>query len=64
MIPGDSPQGVGQSLVSRLLAQYFIDRSRPFTGFDADRSHRSFARFYADYASAIIIDTYVGLATS
>ena len=58
---GGEKGGVGKSLVSRLLAQYFIDRSRPFTGFDTDRSHRSFARFYADYASAIVVDTYEGL---
>ena len=58
---GGEKGGVGKSLVSRLLAQYFIDQSRPFTGFDTDRSHRSFARFYADHTSPIIVDTYEGL---
>lgn len=58
---GGEKGGVGKSVVSRLLAQYFIDRSRPFTGFDTDRSHRSFARFYADHASPIIVDNYEGL---
>ena len=58
---GGEKGGVGKSLVSRLLAQYFIDQSRPFTGFDTDRSHRSFARFYADHTSPIIVDNYEGL---
>ena len=58
---GGEKGGVGKSLVSRLLAQYFIDQSRSFTGFDTDRSHRSFARFYADHTSPIIVDNYEGL---
>ena len=33
----------------------------PFTGFDTDRSHTSFTRFYADYASPVVVDTYEGL---
>jgi hypothetical protein len=32
-------------VAARALAQYFIDRKKPFTGFDTDRSHTSFARF-------------------
>lgn len=58
---GGEKGGVGKSVLSRLLAQYFIDRSRPFTGFDTDRSHTSFTRFYADYASPVIVDSYEGL---
>jgi hypothetical protein len=58
---GGEKGGVGKSVVSRLLAQYFIDRGRPFTGFDTDRSHTSFSRFYADYASPVIVDRYEGL---
>jgi len=58
---GGEKGGVGKSVVSRLLAQYFIDRGRPFTGFDTDRSHTSFTRFYADYASPVIVDRYEGL---
>ena len=45
---GGEKGGVGKSVVARLLAQYFIDRRRAFTGFDTDRSHTSFTRFYAD----------------
>jgi hypothetical protein len=58
---GGEKGGVGKSVVSRLLAQYFIDKGWAFTGFDTDRSHASFARFYGDYASPIVVDTFEGL---
>ena len=58
---GGEKGGVGKSVVARVLAQYFIDQNRPFIGFDTDRSHTSFARFYADYASPVIVDNYEGL---
>jgi hypothetical protein len=58
---GGEKGGVGKSVTARVLAQYFIDKGRPFIGFDTDRSHTSFARFYADYASPVIVDSYEGL---
>ncbi len=58
---GGEKGGVGKSVVSRLLAQYFIDKDRSFTGFDTDRSHTTFTRFYADYASPVVVDSYEGL---
>ena len=58
---GGEKGGVGKSVVARLLAQHFIDKGRAFTGFDTDRSHTSFTRFYADYASPVVVDTYEGL---
>lgn len=58
---GGEKGGVGKSVVSRLLAQYFIDKNRPFVAFDTDRSHASFARFYGDYASPVIVDGFEGL---
>lgn len=58
---GGEKGGVGKSVGSRVLAQYFIDKGRPFVGFDTDRSHTSFARFYGEYASAIIVDDYESL---
>ena len=58
---GGEKGGVGKSVAARVLAQYFIDQERPFTGFDTDRSHTSFTRFYADYASPVIVDSYEGL---
>ena len=58
---GGEKGGVGKSVVSRILAQYFIDRSVPFLGFDSDRSHGSLLRFYGDFAAPVVIDQYEGL---
>jgi hypothetical protein len=58
---GGEKGGVGKSVVSRLLAQYFIDRHIPFLGFDTDKSHGSLIRFYADFAAPVVIDQYEGL---
>ncbi|MFN0183633.1 MAG: mobilization protein [Aquabacterium sp.] len=58
---GGEKGGVGKSMVARLLAQYFIDQQTPFIGFDTDRSHGSLMRFYADYASAALVDRYEAL---
>ena len=58
---GGEKGGVGKSMVSRLLAQYFIDHNLPFVGFDTDRSHGSLTRFYADYASPALVDRYEAL---
>lgn len=58
---GGEKGGVGKSLVARLLAQYLIDRGLPFLGFDSDRSHGALMRFYADYASPIVVDSYESL---
>jgi hypothetical protein len=58
---GGEKGGVGKSVVARVLAQYFIDQDKAFIGFDTDRSHTSFTRFYADYASPILVDSFEGL---
>ena len=58
---GGEKGGVGKSVVARVLAQYFIDKQMPFVGFDTDRSHTSFTRFYADYASPVLVDSFEGL---
>ena len=55
---GGEKGGVGKSLVARLVAQYFIDHGTPFVGFDTDRSHGALTRFYAGYASPVLIDRY------
>lgn len=60
---GGEKGGVGKSVTARLLAQYFIDRNKPFTGFDTDRSHSSFTRFYQGFASPVVVDSYEGLDT-
>lgn len=58
---GGEKGGVGKSVVARVLAQYFIDKSIPFLGFDSDRSHGSLLRFYADFAAPAALDRYEGL---
>lgn len=58
---GGEKGGVGKSVVARVLAQYMIDGNIPFVGFDTDRSHGSLLRFYSDYASPIVVDSYEGL---
>ena len=58
---GGEKGGVGKSLVARLLAQYCIDQGIPFTGFDSDRTHAALLRFYAGYASPILMDNYESL---
>lgn len=58
---GGEKGGVGKSVTARVLAQYFIDQGVAFTGFDTDRSHNSFNRFYSDYASPVMVDSYEGL---
>lgn len=58
---GGEKGGVGKSVVARILCQYFIDRQISFLGFDTDRSHASLLRFYADYASPVVVDRFEGL---
>ncbi|MEO6277873.1 mobilization protein [Roseateles sp.] len=58
---GGEKGGVGKSLLSRLLAQFMIDKGIPFTGFDTDRSHGALLRFYADYASPALVDNFAAL---
>jgi len=53
---GGEKGGIGKSLVARIVSQYMIDRSIPFLGFDTDRSHGALMRFYAGYASPIVLD--------
>jgi hypothetical protein len=58
---GGEKGGVGKSLVARLVAQYLIDHSIPFLGFDSDRSHGALLRFYQGYASPVVVDQYDSL---
>ena len=58
---GGEKGGVGKSVTARVLAQYFIDKQQAFSGFDTDRSHTTFARFYAGFASPVIVDSYEAL---
>jgi CobQ/CobB/MinD/ParA nucleotide binding domain len=60
---GGEKGGVGKSVVARVLAQYMIDKKLDFVGFDTDRSHGSLVRFYSDFASPMLIDSYESLDT-
>jgi len=58
---GGEKGGVGKSLVARILAQYFIDQSMPFVGFDTDRSHGALLRFYSDFTVPAVLDQHDSL---
>ena len=58
---GGEKGGVGKSVVARVIAQYMIDKGIPFLGFDTDRSHGSLLRFYADFASPVVVERYESL---
>ncbi len=58
---GGEKGGVGKSLVARVLAQYFIDKSLPFVGFDTDKSHGALLRFYSNYAAPVVLDQHDSL---
>lgn len=58
---GGEKGGVGKSLTARLLAQYFIDSGAAVVGFDSDRSHGTFSRFYGEYTSPLRVDDYESL---
>src|ERR1700712_3190300 len=52
---GGEKGGVGKSVVARLLAQYWVDRAKPFIGFDTDRSHGALLRYYGEFSRPIEI---------
>ncbi len=58
---GGEKGGVGKSVMSRVFAQYCIDRGVPFQGFDSDRSHGSFMRFYQGYAEHVGLEDFQSL---
>jgi hypothetical protein len=55
---GGEKGGVGKSVVSRLLAQYFIDKNQLLTVVDADRSHGAMLRFYSDFSVPGDLDNF------
>lgn len=50
---GGEKGGVGKSVVARLLAQHFIDRSLPFAAVDADQSSGALIRSYAEVTQSV-----------
>ena len=55
---GGEKGGVGKSVLSRLLSQYFLDKSLPYVGLDADQSHATLSRFYQDFTQPINLDYF------
>jgi hypothetical protein len=58
---GGEKGGVGKSMVTRTLAQYFLDKKILFKGYDADRSHQTFLRFYDNFGSILDLESFDGL---
>lgn len=44
--------------MARLLAQWFVDRARPFAALDADQSHGVLLRFYGHYTQAVDLSAH------
>ncbi|MGV6857729.1 MAG: mobilization protein [bacterium] len=67
---GGEKGGVGKSVVSRILAQYFIDKDQPLAVFDTDLSHGAMMRHYAEFSQPVNltdveqIDPIIELAAS
>lgn len=55
---GGEKGGVGKSVLSRLLSQYYLDNSLVFQGFDADQSHSTLSRYYKDYTKPVNLDHF------
>jgi hypothetical protein len=55
---GGEKGGVGKSVLARILAQYHIDRSMPFSAFDGDLSHGALVRYYGEYAKAVDVSNF------
>ncbi|MES9832388.1 MAG: mobilization protein [Candidatus Thiodiazotropha sp. DIVDIV] len=60
---GGEKGGVGKSVLARLLSQYFLDMSIPYTGLDADQSHPTLSRYYTDYTQSINLDHFESIDT-
>lgn len=58
---GGEKGGVGKSVMARVFAQYCIDRNIPFQGFDSDRSHGSFMRFYQGFTEHVALEDFQSL---
>lgn len=55
---GGEKGGVGKSVLARVLAQYHIDRGKPFSAFDGDLSHGALMRYYGEYTQAVDIGKF------
>ncbi|MDY6955315.1 MAG: mobilization protein MobD [Pseudomonadota bacterium] len=55
---GGEKGGVGKSVMARLLSQYFLDKGQAHTGLDADRSHTTLSRYYADFTQPVDLERF------
>lgn len=55
---GGEKGGVGKSVLSRVLAQYFIDKKIPFKAFDGDLSHGALMRYYREFSDPVDIRNF------
>ncbi len=55
---GGEKGGVGKSVISRLLAQYYIDRETLFKVYDADLSHGAMMRYYTSFSEPVDITQF------
>jgi hypothetical protein len=54
---GGEKGGVGKSVVARLLAQRFVDRSIPFAAIDGDNSSGALLRYYSEFTQPVELGT-------
>ncbi len=55
---GGEKGGVGKSVVARVLTQWCIDRGHPFAAADADVSHGTLSRAYAEFSQRIDLTNF------
>lgn len=55
---GGEKGGVGKSVFSRVLSQYFLDNGRKYIGLDADQSHPTLSRYYGEFTDSINLDEF------
>ncbi|SDS57997.1 hypothetical protein SAMN05216271_2233 [Halopseudomonas sabulinigri] len=55
---GGEKGGVGKSVLSRLLSQYFLDNGLLYAGFDADQSHATLTHYYPEFTQPIVLDDF------
>ncbi len=55
---GGETGGVGESVMTRVLAQHSIDHHIPFQGLDSDCSHGSLMRFDQGFAEHVGLEDF------
>jgi hypothetical protein len=55
---GGEKGGVGKSVMSRVLSQYFLDHQMPYVGLDADHSQSTMTRYYKEFTKDVDLEDY------